>query len=302
MARFKQTARKSTSAARTTPATSMPPASSVSPATSVIPAKRKFYKDSVVTIFVDKSKRPFYLHLDLLCDASPFFKAAFAGNFKEASEKTMQLPDVRENTFELFADWLYYQRYEMLPREDDDDKDNQEADAEGGVKEQGGNEDEKKSEDDDDEEDDDEDDYNDHDKVEKRFMHAFRLFVFADKYNVCKLKSNIIKALLEDFQHVHGNSVPTTAITYAYKHTAQGSGLRRLLADFPLRVIPECFENPEIQAYLQKQSDFAVDVIISFAKHNQRTQTRTRNPLKNTTPEEYEDKSPGQENGHSNAK
>ncbi|KAM0800669.1 hypothetical protein BDR22DRAFT_821528 [Usnea florida] len=64
-------------------------------------------------------------------------KAAFAGNFKEASEKTMQLPDVRESTFELFANWLYCQRYEMLPREDEDDKDNQEADAEGGVKEQG---------------------------------------------------------------------------------------------------------------------------------------------------------------------
>ena len=265
----------------------------------------------MVTIFVGKSKRPFYLHLDLLCDASPFFKAAFAGNFKEASEKTMQLPDVRESTFELFADWLYYQRYEMLPGEDDGDKDDQEADVEGGVKEQGGNEDGKKSEDDDDDdddedddedkdEDDDEDDDNDREKDEKRHLQAFRLFVFADKYNVCKLKSNVIKALLEDFRKPEVG-LYQSIITYAYKHTAQGSGLRRLLADSYVSADFES-EIPETQAYLQKQSDFAVDIIFSFAKKFRGKETQAANIFKDTKPEEYEDKNPGQENGHSDAK
>ena len=258
----------------------------------------RFYKDSVVTIFVDKSKRPFHLHLDLLCDASPFFKAAFAGNFKEASEKTMQLPDDHESTFELFADWLYCQRYEMLPREDDDHKDDQDADAEGGVTDEGVNDDETKNQDDDD--DDDEDDDNDRDKDEKRYMQAFRLFVFADKYNVCKLKSNVIEALLEDFRGPETTSLPMTTITYAYEHTAQGSGLRRLLADSQACLGFECFEIPEVKAFLQDQSDFAVDIIISFAKKFQGKQTWTRNPFKDTRPEEYIDKCPGQEN-HSNA-
>ena len=245
----------------------------------------RFYKDSVATIFVGNSKRPFYVHLDLLCDASPFFKAAFAGNFKEASEKTMQLPDDHESTFELFAEWLYYQRYQMLSREEDDDKDDQEADVEGDVKKEDGNEDKE----------DDEDDDNDRANDKKGYMQAFRLFVFADKYNVCKLKSNVIKALLEYFRGPE-DSPPMTTVTYAYKHTAQGSGLRRLLADFQVCADFEWFEIPEVQAYLQEQSDFAVDINISFAKKFKGKQTRTRNPFKDTAPEEYIDKSPGQKN------
>ena len=255
----------------------------------------------MVTIFVGMTKQPFYVHLDLLCDASSFFKAAFAGNFREASEKTMQLPDDRESTFKLFVDWLYCQRYEMLPREADDDKDDQEADAEGDAKKEGGNVDENKNEDEEDDEDGDEDDDNDLDEEEKRYMQAFRLFVFADKYNVCKLKSNVIKSLLEDFRD-HYISLPMTTTTYAYKHTAPGSGLRKLLADVMVCGEFEVIENPEVQAYLQKQSDFAVDVIISFAKKFQRKQTRTRNPFKDAVPEDYEDKNSGQENGHPDAK
>ena len=202
----------------------------------------------------------------------------------------MQLPDERESTFELFAEWLYYQRYEMLAREgEDDDRDEREADAEGGVKKEDGDEDGDEKEDD------------DGDRDAKRYMHAIRLFVFADKYNVCKLKSNVIKALLEDFRGPE-SSPPISAVTYAYKHTAQGSGLRRLLADFQVWVDFEWFEIPEVQAYLRLQSDFAVDINVSFAKKFQGKQTRTRNPFKGTTPEEYKDKSPGHENGHFNAK
>ena len=82
----------------------------------------RFHEAPVVTIFVGKNKQPFYVHLDLICDASPFFKTAFAGNSKEASEKTMQLPDDRESTFKLFVDWLYGDRQDILPAEKDDDR------------------------------------------------------------------------------------------------------------------------------------------------------------------------------------
>ena len=47
--------------------------------------------------------------MDLLCDTSPFFKAAFTKDFKESSEKAMSLPEDDVDTFERFACWLYNQ-------------------------------------------------------------------------------------------------------------------------------------------------------------------------------------------------
>ena len=76
----------------------------------------------MATIFVGKTKQPFYVHLDLLCHDSYFFDAVFAGNSKEAFEKTIQLPDDRESTFKLFVAWLYGDRQTILPVEEDDDK------------------------------------------------------------------------------------------------------------------------------------------------------------------------------------
>ncbi|KAF6233376.1 hypothetical protein HO173_008308 [Letharia columbiana] len=123
------------------------------PTVSVAPAKHKFCEVSTVTLFVGKSKKPFYVHRQPLCDASPVLQGSTRRKVsKRGSEKqrcTSEEDD--ESTFELFVDWLYCQRYEMLPDDGDD-----------------------------------EDDEGDH--VDERFLQPFRLFVFADKYDVCKLK------------------------------------------------------------------------------------------------------------------
>jgi hypothetical protein len=47
------------------------------------------------------------VHENLLSEASDFFRKALNGNFKEASDGVMELPEDDPNAFELFVRWLY---------------------------------------------------------------------------------------------------------------------------------------------------------------------------------------------------
>ena len=44
---------------------------------------------------------------------SPFFRAALDGEFKEALDCAMTLPDDKEETFERFLGWLYFKEYNI---------------------------------------------------------------------------------------------------------------------------------------------------------------------------------------------
>lgn len=61
----------------------------------------------MVDVFVGPERKAFHLHRDLLCDRSAYFKAAFMGNFAEASSKEIQLPEDDDTAFELLVKWLY---------------------------------------------------------------------------------------------------------------------------------------------------------------------------------------------------
>lgn len=169
----------------------------------------------------------------------------------------MQLPEDDESTFELFVDWLYCQRYEMLPDDGDDEDD------EG-------------------------------DNADERFLQPFRLFVFADKYNVCKLKNLVVETLFVDGRGpLRGPG--HRAIAYAYNHTTQGSGLRKLLADwYAWNIDLGWYEFPDIDAFLRQQPDFAPDVVLSFAKNLKWRHKQIHNPFGGDMPEEYKDKDHGQ--------
>ncbi|KAL9073490.1 MAG: hypothetical protein Q9161_002911 [Pseudevernia consocians] len=82
-------------------------------ATTVTPAKRKFCEVPTVTLLVGKSKKAFYVHQEQLCEVSPFFKAAFTSEFREGSEKKMDLVEENEDIFDCFIQWLYSQHYEI---------------------------------------------------------------------------------------------------------------------------------------------------------------------------------------------
>lgn len=214
----------------------------------------RFGNVSTVTILVGEDQTPFHVHMDRLCEASSFFKAAFLGDFKESSEKTMHLPEDDEGTFELFVDWLYNQRNEMLPEVTRDSDDEEE---------------------------------------DERSLQAFRLYLLADKYRVCKLKSLVIEALFADA--AVAKWYPSNAsIAYAYEHTTQYSGLRKMLADYHAwSARLGWYELPDAQAFLRQQPDFATDLSVSFAK-------RIKNgpgcsPFKGNMPDEYKDKDQGQE-------
>ena len=69
--------------------------------------------DNVKHVFVGEDKASFYVHENILCSASPFFKAAFNGNFKEAAEGDISLPEDDPETFERFLQYLYTKSYNL---------------------------------------------------------------------------------------------------------------------------------------------------------------------------------------------
>ncbi len=52
----------------------------------------------------------------MLCHHSTFFDSALNGRFKEASEKSVSLPEESESTFAIFVAWLYSQK--LISQED----------------------------------------------------------------------------------------------------------------------------------------------------------------------------------------
>ena len=69
--------------------------------------------DSVVTVYVSNDREVFYIHRNLLCKASPVFKAAFAGKFRESSDFSMDLPDEDVGSLNRLVQWLYTKSYEV---------------------------------------------------------------------------------------------------------------------------------------------------------------------------------------------
>ena len=66
-----------------------------------------------MTLFCGPHKQPLVIHLDEICNVSSFFKAAFTSEFREATEKTMSLPDEDPAIVDKFAQWVYRQDYEL---------------------------------------------------------------------------------------------------------------------------------------------------------------------------------------------
>ena len=66
-----------------------------------------------MTLYVGPDKAVFQVHEKLLFDVSPVFKAAFSGGFKEASERSMQLPDDDKGSVGRLIQWLYYSKIDL---------------------------------------------------------------------------------------------------------------------------------------------------------------------------------------------
>ncbi|KEQ78320.1 hypothetical protein M438DRAFT_308161 [Aureobasidium pullulans EXF-150] len=78
------------------------------------PSPKQF--QGMVTLVVGKCENVHTVHKDLLCFYSDYFRAAFNGSFKEATEQKIKLPNVEPEVFETFQVWLYTRRFH-LPEE-----------------------------------------------------------------------------------------------------------------------------------------------------------------------------------------
>ncbi|MCJ1475312.1 hypothetical protein MMC13_003974 [Lambiella insularis] len=66
----------------------------------------QLYKE-FVHVNVGKDAQDFGIHKGLLCEASSYFKAAFAGDFQEARENLVHLREDDAGSFQRFQLWLY---------------------------------------------------------------------------------------------------------------------------------------------------------------------------------------------------
>ncbi|KAH7355593.1 hypothetical protein BKA66DRAFT_575230 [Pyrenochaeta sp. MPI-SDFR-AT-0127] len=154
---------------------------------------------SIATVLVGPQKDRFHIHKDLLTHYSPFFRAALSGNFKEAEEHTVTLPEECPKTFEYFVHWLYNQR---LPDEDDATEFHEQWSSPT-------------------------------DDGEMKTGSLIHLYVLCDKYSIPQLK---IAATNELFDHVHRSTEPTNLpepehVEFAFSQLDEKSGLCRFLVD-----------------------------------------------------------------------
>ncbi len=65
-------------------------------------------RDPIVFLKIGPEKVPFGIHRSLLCNCSTYFKGAFTGSFKEATEQVIELESEDVDIMEIFVRWLYF--------------------------------------------------------------------------------------------------------------------------------------------------------------------------------------------------
>ena len=67
----------------------------------------------MVVLYVGETKTPFYVHEDILFNASSVFKAGFDREFKEAIERSMSLPEDNVDDVQRLIQWLYQKKFDL---------------------------------------------------------------------------------------------------------------------------------------------------------------------------------------------
>ena len=129
------------------------------------------------------------------------------------------------------------------------------------------------------------------------YMGPLKLFVLANKYNVNELKDVIIEKIFTLGKQL-GTRPSPTEVAYIYEHTHQGSGIRKMIADwYAWNIDLVWFECPNNQTFLRQHPDCATDFSVSLAKRFKNTVTKEyRDPFVAGMPKEYRDKESRREN------
>ena len=185
----------------------------------------------MVTLLVGEKETAFNVHMDLLCKASPFFQLAFmgAGNFKDASTKSMKLAEDDPATIDRLIQWIYFGCY---PVDSEIKTESSEQLLE---------------------------------VLNASLMQFATLYVAADKYGIIILKNNVLDRL---FDLANQRKVDVTSdrtlIGYIYGNTMAGSKLRELLVEWHVWLVPyyskACWTAKDVRDHV----DFAADVLTRF--------------------------------------
>ena len=69
-------------------------------------------------MLVGASEKRFVIHEDALVRHSTFFRAALNGEFREAEENTIRLPEVDPEIFGILAHWAYSNELIVMEQQD----------------------------------------------------------------------------------------------------------------------------------------------------------------------------------------
>lgn len=74
----------------------------------------RLLNEPIAIIKVGSPPQNFHLHKSFLCQASPFFRAALEGSFKESADGVVHLPQDKPFTFDRFLGWVYWKEYDVM--------------------------------------------------------------------------------------------------------------------------------------------------------------------------------------------
>ena len=203
-----------------------------------------------MTVLVGNEEIPFILHETHLSSASSYFRAALEpGRFKEGLERLVRLPEVEEDTFELFATWLYSGHLAQLPETVEEEANSGEAltyqqscdkklasDIQATA---------------------------DRESQQEKNMS---LFAFAETYLVDQLKNQVGDYLVEyatrENFHPHDG-----VVEIVYSHTRKGSRFRRLLRDWYVwEYDSDGWSEDWQKEWLASMPEFAADLVEGLAE------------------------------------
>ena len=182
----------------------------------------------MVTLLVGEEETPFNIHMDLLCEASPFFKSAFmgAGNFKETVSKSMKLPEDDPATMDRMIQWIYFGYFPV-----DSEIETKSSDQLQEV-------------------------------LMASVMQFMTLYVAADKYGMIELKNDSFHRMCD---LVYKKKVDLTRdeglVGYIYENTIEGSKLRAFLLAWHVSYGPQYFKTHWTEKEVHDHPGFTADVL-----------------------------------------
>ncbi|KEQ60676.1 uncharacterized protein M437DRAFT_53841 [Aureobasidium melanogenum CBS 110374] len=186
-------------------------------------SRRLFYNTHMVTIEVGIEKEHFVVHQSFLCAKSQYFSKALSGSFQESITRFVQLPDVSPIIFKIFVAWVYHDTLSYLPSDEKTIDDNMTGPSTPAAMPENSNHDTSstpastrestslRSH-----------QYKEEDPTTWGCDVLIRIYVFADRFDVCQLRTASLDALID------GSGViwEPIYVRYIYQNTPAKSKLR----------------------------------------------------------------------------